>query len=309
MHECATTAADLTDAQTKMTEAAGELSALEAKVGGAAKRMQETADLYQPILGAAGDPVAADLFQAAKVYAGELEKAAAEAKKAGGTMTELEATATGLNGKDFSKPEDVRSAEAAVEDMEKATTAAVASSEGLEELAQASAPTLDGAEGASKQYYPAMYFVDKEFKDVPSTCGGTAAEKPLIGTMDTCARACDNDIHECVGFSFFPMKAGRSRQVQGQGGRGGRIHTMFLQLAEASQQAAGEGVCFLFSKMMSTTYYTKCETPTTGAPVDVSKVQCLVKFAEFEGVTLKPDPSGKCDICLKDATKADRCLV
>jgi len=306
MHECATTAADLTDAQTKMTEAAGELSALEAKVGGAAKRMQETADLYQAMMGKAGDPVAADLFQTAKVYAGELEKAAAEAKKETTAMDELKATGTGLQGKDFSKSEDARSAEAAIEDMEKATTAAVASAEGLEELAEKSVPVLDGAVNASKLYYPAMYFVDKEFKDVPSTCGGTAAEKPLIGTMDTCARACDNDIHECVGFSFFPMKAGRSRQVQGQGGRGGMIHT-FLQLAEDSAQAAGEGVCFLFSKMKSVTYYTKCEKGAKGGQVDVSKVQCVVKFAEFEGVTLKPDPSGKCEICLKEAKKADRC--
>jgi len=301
MHECATTAADLADSTGKMREAAQELAALEAKVGGAASRMQAAADLYQPMMGAAGDPVAADLFQSAKVYAGELEKAAAEAKKAGAGMTELEAAAGALKGKDFSKSEDTRSAEATISDMGEATTAAVASAEGLEKLAEKSVPELD-AVNASKLYYPAMYFVDKEFKDVPSTCGGTAAEKPLIGTMDTCARACDNDIHECVGFSFFPVARTRSRQVQGQGGRGGRIRT-FLQM----QQAAGEGVCFLFSKLKSATYYTKCEKGAGGGKVDISQVQCLVKFAKFDGVTLKPNPSGKCDLCLDEATRADRC--
>lgn len=55
--------------------------------------------------------------------------------------------------------------------------------------------------------------------------------------------------------------------MQGQGGRGGMIHT-FLQLAEDSAQAAGEGVCFLFSKMKSVTYYTKCEKGKKGGQVD-----------------------------------------
>lgn len=49
-----------------------------------------------------------------------------------------------------------------------ATTAAVASAEGLEELAEASVPELDGAVNASKLYYPAMYFVDKD--DAESAC-------------------------------------------------------------------------------------------------------------------------------------------
>jgi hypothetical protein len=36
--------------------------------------------------------------------------------------------------------------------------------------------------------------------------------------------------------------------------------------------------------------------------------KCMVKFSDFEGTTLKPNPSGKCDNCLREATKADRCF-
>jgi len=34
---------------------------------------------------------------------------------------------------------------------------------------------------------------------------------------------------------------------------------------------------------------------------------CMAKLVDFEGTTLKPDLSGKCDMCLKDVTKAARC--
>ena len=35
--------------------------------------------------------------------------------------------------------------------------------------------------------------------------------------------------------------------------------------------------------------------------------ECMAKLADFEGTTLKPDRSGKCDMCLKEVTKAARC--
>jgi len=39
-----------------------------------------------------------------------------------------------------------------------------------------------------------------------------------------------------------------------------------------------------------------------------AKVACYAKLQRFEGTTLKPDKSGKCKDCLKEATKADRCF-
>jgi len=37
------------------------------------------------------------------------------------------------------------------------------------------------------------------------------------------------------------------------------------------------------------------------------QVRCMVKYSKFEGVNLKPDPSGKCKMCLKKLSRAERC--
>jgi len=41
--------------------------------------------------------------------------------------------------------------------------------------------------------------------------------------------------------------------------------------------------------------------------VSSGQVYCMAKLSAFEGINLKPDPSGKCKICLKELSKADRC--
>lgn len=68
--------------------------------------------------------------------------------------------------------------------QDKATTAAVASAEGLEELAEKSVPELDGAVNASKLYYPAMYFVDKELACRPACVSSSAR---TIASVAPCA--------------------------------------------------------------------------------------------------------------------------
>jgi len=37
------------------------------------------------------------------------------------------------------------------------------------------------------------------------------------------------------------------------------------------------------------------------------QVRCMLKFSEFQGLNLKPNPSGKCKFCLKKLSRADRC--
>merc|ERR1719235_2193160 len=141
-----------------------------------------------------------------------------------------------------------------------------------------------------------MYLVDKEFEAVPSTCGGTPMGLPLAGAAPgSCAAACMDD-EKCNGFSYF----------------------------------AGDEVpvCVLLSKLSSTTYYTGCKAsellqsgyqqPTPPAPkkgedgpkkpATPADTKCYAKFQNFEGISLKPDPSGKCELCLKSATKAERCF-
>merc|ERR1719375_2178382 len=72
---------------------------------------------------------------------------------------------------------------------------------------------VQGPEGGSlKPYVTITYLVDKEFESAPSTCGGTPLGVPLAGaTAEACAAACDTDVQNCNGFSYF-------------GGEGPRLH-------------------------------------------------------------------------------------
>lgn len=142
------------------------------------------------------------------------------------------------------------------------------------------------------QYYPAMYFVDKDFVDAPMTCEGTLVEQPIyFKNYNGCAAACDARNQNCVGFSYFPT--GRNKP----------------------------NLCFLYSSFKTGQYYTGCSKQ--GPPrksllqVDADQIQpitdepdhpiCVAKLSKFVGTTLKPDPAGKCEQCFKEITKANRC--
>jgi len=130
------------------------------------------------------------------------------------------------------------------------------------------------------QYYPAMYFVDKDYQKVPTTCSGPLASKPIVsGSKDACASACDLNIHSCVGFQYFKKD--------------------------------GQELCFLFSGFDTGSYYTGCgksflQAHAKKAPYEAG---CYAKLSKFVGTTLTPNPSGKCKQCFKELTKADRCYA
>lgn len=146
------------------------------------------------------------------------------------------------------------------------------------------------------QYYPIMYFVDKEFVNVPQTCNGDLIGSPIyFKNYHGCAAACDADNQNCVGFAYFPT--GDSEP----------------------------NLCFLFSKFTSVQYYTGCDEDavvtkkksSSFLQMDSNSTQpireeptgavCAAKLSKFVGTNLKPDPSGKNDFKLKELTKADRC--
>jgi len=145
--------------------------------------------------------------------------------------------------------------------------------------------------GCADQYYPVMYFVDKDFMDMPTTCTGDVVGKPIFHKdYNECACSCDNAVHDCVGFNYFPTGPGKP------------------------------SLCFLISKFKSSQYYTGCDAkkpvliqkqnkthldqPLPGEP---TYPVCVAKLSKFVDTTLKPDPSGKCDQCMKKVTKAQRC--
>lgn len=280
MHKCDDAGEELEEAISAMAEAEASLTNISTMIKELADDGQSSSSSLQKRLGAAGDPVAADLMQSAMVFAGELVHPAEEGVAFAASLTPIKdeglSTVSTLDTSDFASAtkademtlkakEETAEAEAKIEELE-----------GLLQLAHPTYPALDGAPNATAQYMPVMYFVDKEFEDVPATCGGDTVKKPIFGLdADGCAMACDAEIHSCVGFSYFP-----------------------------------EGVCFLFSKFKSVQYWTGCGK---SAFLQVSKreglaAECFAKFSSFDGVNLTPNPSGKCDLCLKAVTKAERCF-
>jgi len=158
------------------------------------------------------------------------------------------------------------------------------------------APPVKNNKEEGLQYYPIMYFVDKEFVNVAQTCTGDLVGSPIyFKNYDGCAAACDAHNQECVGFSYFPTGDGKPN------------------------------MCFLFSKFTEVQYYTGCDEDAvdTSKPAKSSFLQksnhtqpvqdepqlaiCAAKLSKFVGTNLTPDPSGKNKFKLKELTKADRC--
>lgn len=281
MHECANTKADLASTASKMTELGFEMTALEEQVASLSTDMQGAATTLQASFGKAGDPIAAGLMQSAKIFAGEMEHTAADAKKLSEDMKALKDGADAKKDGDFQVFATASAAASLIKQMEQATAQGEVAIDELEAFTSKYS-AANNVTSAGKQYYPVMYFVDKSFESVPSTCGGKAADTPLVADFDSCAAACDATAG-CVGFSHFP-----------------------------DDSLEGKGLCFPFSKLTSVTYYTECATSPAFlqriSKADKSATKCVAKLSEFEGTTLKPDPSGKCEQCLKEATKAARCF-
>jgi hypothetical protein len=232
--------------------------------------MQSSADALQPAFGKVGDGAAGASLQAAKKFAGTLQHAAEQGQALVAVIEGLAAKSATVGGPDL---------EGLTGEMQTAAENAKAYAALLARMTTKATPVTT-TDGASKLYYPIMYFVDKAFVDSPSTCGGTPAADPIIGSMDECATACEAAVGKCVGFGYF-----------------------------------GSGsLCFLFSKFSSVTYYTGCgssaflQTVVASRAAAANTTKCVAKFADFQGTTLEPDLSGTCEGCLKEAKKAARCF-
>jgi hypothetical protein len=286
MHMCESTKEDLQQRASVAASLKAEMDSKEKSVAALSKDMQATAEYLQKSLGAVGDSAASGLAQDAKVFAGTLEHAAEDTKEAAAKMGSLikDVHATQVKG-DFTKPAVVTKAEKTMEDIDAAVATGEIVTDKLDELnILAKADGTSTVAGAAKQYYPVMYFVDKEFEGVPTTCGGDKVAKPIVArSMDGCATICDKNVHDCVGFQYF--------------------------------NKGDVTLCFLFSKFTTGFYYTGCgkagpaelgflQETNKAAPYEA---KCFAKLSKFEGTTLKPNPSGKCAQCFKTLTKADRC--
>jgi hypothetical protein len=279
MHMCASTEEDLGGRSDTASSLKSDMDAKVKTAKGLSKDMQGLAEDLQKIFGAVGDSGASGVAQDAKVFAGELEHKAEDAEAAADKLGALAKDASAL--KDFTDPATVTKAERIMEGIDESVAAGELVTDELDKLTDLASPPKT-TKGAAKQYYPVMYFVDKKFEGVPTTCSGTKVAEPIVGkSEDGCASACDASIHECVGFQYF----------------------------NKANKGGGSQLCYLFSKFSTGFYYTGCGDDkaflqATAAPFEA---KCFAKLSKFEGTTLKPNPSGKCKQCFKELTKADRC--
>jgi hypothetical protein len=279
MHECGDAASNVADATAKMSTVKAGLAEVSAEVKKVAESMQSIADALQPAFGKVGDSAATGLLQSAKSTAGELLQAAAAGSKLVESMTGLESSAqTAGSAKGF---EAVTAAESLVDQVGTTTTEGEGAAEELgASLALATPPA---GNGSSNLYFPVMYFVDKDNTNASTTCGGGGPREAIVSDFEGCADACTADVGPpgCVGFSFLSQ--------------------------------APSGLCFLFEALTSATYYTGCDSAKAAflqrsAAKDAAGTKCMAKLEDFEGTSIAPDPSGKCEKCLKKVTKADRCF-
>eukprot|EP00929_Paragymnodinium_shiwhaense_P047542 TRINITY_DN2410_c0_g1_i2.p1 TRINITY_DN2410_c0_g1~~TRINITY_DN2410_c0_g1_i2.p1 ORF type:complete len:454 (-),score=198.95 TRINITY_DN2410_c0_g1_i2:93-1454(-) len=274
MHACNDAEGNLADASSAAIKAQGSLSEKAGVVTEAATKMQDVAAALQDIFGKVGDSAATAHLQEAKVWAGKLTHAAEDSAALAEKVTETEVEATATAGG------PVPAMEKATDALVEITGEAAASEKALGKLEEQGIAPEGGKSG--DLYYPVMYFVDKEFKEVPSTCGGPLAGEPLVAEdFEGCAAACEKTAGKCVGFNYLASSEG--------------------------------GLCFMMSELDTATYYTGCEEKKEvflqKKVREGTEAKCVVKFTDFEGTTLKPNPSGKCKQCLKEANKADRCFA
>lgn len=271
MHACNDAQENRADASAAALEMQSTLKEKAGNISKTSLAMQSAAVSLQDIFGKVGDSIATDLCQGAKVYAGKLQHAGEDGSSLADSILDLDNKATGLSG--GAAPEIEKAIKAVVEVTAKAE-AAVKSLAKLED--EAIAP--ESETNASALYYPAMYFVDKKFVDRPSICGGVIVGEPVLGDYEGCAEACEKIVGKCVGFTYMAT--------------------------------ADAGLCFMFSTLTTATYYTGCgKSEFLQAKFkEGTEAKCAVKMSKFEGLTLKPDPTGNCKLCLKEAKKADRCF-
>jgi hypothetical protein len=272
MHMCNSAEEDLAFSAERASDLAAKMDKKASNANALSNEMQLAGADLQKTFGAVGDVAAADLMQKAKVFAGFLQHAAHYVDVMSSSIASLVDESKSFAG---SVPESER----LTAKLDKARVQSNKLVEKLDSLMEDSTYP-DAYDGAAKQYYPLMYFVDKSFVGAPSTCAGKLVGPPKGKTsLDGCAQACDEQVHSCVGFSYF----------------------------------AKSQLCFLMAKFTAASYYTGCKSNDgklaflQQAPQ--ADVTCMAKFSKFEGTTLKPDASGKCKQCLKKITKADRCYT
>jgi hypothetical protein len=224
MHMCDSTQDDLGISANKASSLQADMDAKVKVAEGLSATMQSMGAQLQTSFGAVGDSEASGLMQETKQYAGTLEHAAEDAKAVADKLGSLVTESSSITA--FTDPAAVTKAERLMEDIDETVAEGEVAADKLEKVTSLASPEATVAK-ADEQYYPVMYFVDKEFENNPTTCSGAKVGEPIVSkSPDGCATACDAAIHSCVGFQYF--------------------------------KDGDDELCFLFSKFETGFHYTGC---------------------------------------------------
>jgi len=275
MHFCDDSAQVLAAAIAKGNTTAGSLLTKCGLVDGLAADTMAIADYLQPQFGAVGDSVATTNLQKAKTTAGLMLRDSYKAC-VNGSQGSLATAVTDAQG----AAAGVLIAEKHTRDINAKVETAKAAEDRMDALI-AQAQNAQDVGNSSLDYYPLVYFIDKDLLNasdplanstkVPSTCGGKAVGKSIIATnKDSCASACNAAVGGCVGFQYFESLAKPTANL-----------------------------CLLFGEFKSISYYTGCgaagpysflqqrqttEEDMLNAPYEAT---CYGKFSKFQGLSLK----------------------
>lgn len=303
MHTCADTLSDLEDVTTKVEDVIFlHLQDLANHLKDVADEGTSDATSLQEIFGLAGGIEVSTYMQDAKVYAGELLDSVAKAQKLIDAMQDPYDAAQRSMSRNLQNFENIKVAEDAIKALKEGLTEAEERKYEMKNYMKVAHPvSLMGEEGynateASLQYYPIMYFADKEFQtrfvvegftmwQHPTTCTGGFIQIVFGGVMDDCAHACDQYPGKCDGFQFMDFN---------------------------------DGMCILFESIKTVQVWEGCNRDDAPAPF---MVQCVGKLSRLEGVGgIAPrkdkvleearkirQGTGKCAHCLESLDKFGRC--
>jgi len=301
MHNCDQTAQALKDAETTGT-AADTLSGDAGTFGKKAAAVFEgAADTLKLESNQIGDMNAHDLGQSMKVHAGTVLHAAEESAAASVALKAAIVTAKALEGKDFSVPDNVYDAEAAIREVIQLSDKATDAGEASVALNDKLVPkvTAEGAAAAKEIFVPILEAVHRwqdtkedvaTAKTDATTCTGELAAEPLMGvTVAECAEVCNTEApssadNYCVAFQHFYM-----------GGMTAELVT------DSSSDKEETGLCVLF-KSLDHVYKYDCTAPsllqTAGAPEALTTAnQCQARFSWIHAAPRKPEYE-QLDTCL-----------
>lgn len=277
MHACNDAKGNLEKAAKEAGEGVKELEKLAESVEESFTYMEATANTAKDQFGKVGDSEQSGLSMKAIGSGNKHFKTAKDAAEHASTMGKMVGDAGSFAGTPVEMEKLTKSLQTGAAKMASMIKDLSARKQQIE-------PVVDDPK-AIALYYPIMYFVDKKYKDTPTTCGGDLATEPAVATYDGCAAACENAVNEgCAGFQF----------VAGDNDK---------------------GLCYLMKKFDSAIYYNGCEPLKSFVQTSnfmakkggEAATNCMVKFSDFNGLDLTPDKSGKNKMSLKSAKKWERC--